>query len=521
MIIRFEISTRDRLGITTEILCKIYNRDIDLVSMEVFTEKVCIKINDIDYVTKKNLKEEISGIEDVIFIKEIELLDHEKNEQKLLAVIDSVDEGIISIDKNFEINIFNNYCEELFNYKKEDVIGRDIRDIVGEEDVIVDLIRYGYEYDNIKSSIKHNDIKSNYITTGRRITNDNDETIGAVVSIKDVNKARELVNIINKNNDGPFKNIIGNSKSIEKVKNMTISISKSNSTVLLRGDSGTGKELFANAIHDLSDRRDKRFVAINCAALPDSLLESELFGYEKGSFTGAMQNGKEGLFKEANEGTIFLDEIGELSMLLQAKLLRVLQEGKIRKIGSSKEEGVDVRVIAATHKNLEKMIKDGEFREDLYYRLNVIPIKIPSLKERLDDIPILVHFFINKLNKKLRTNIKGFKKDFLDELMNYDWPGNVRELQNAVERAMNLCNGDVLTRQDIIIDCIYKDEDIVDDLIEEEQDFKSLKEEMEKYEKEIIMKVYNDNKSYRESAKILGISHTAVMNKINKYNIKE
>ncbi|MBC5997097.1 PAS domain S-box protein [Romboutsia ilealis] len=519
--IRFEISTRDRLGITTEILCKIYNRDIDLVSMEVFTEKVCIKINDIDYATKKNLKEEISGIEDVIFIKEIELLDHEKNEQKLLAVIDSVDEGIISIDKNFEINIFNNYCEELFNYKKEDVIGRDIRDIVGEEDVIVDLIRYGYEYDNIKSSIKHNDIKSNYITTGRRITNDNDETIGAVVSIKDVNKARELVNIINKNNDGPFKNIIGNSKSIEKVKNMTISISKSNSTVLLRGDSGTGKELFANAIHDLSDRRDKRFVAINCAALPDSLLESELFGYEKGSFTGAMQNGKEGLFKEANEGTIFLDEIGELSMLLQAKLLRVLQEGKIRKIGSSKEEGVDVRVIAATHKNLEKMIKDGEFREDLYYRLNVIPIKIPSLKERLDDIPILVHFFINKLNKKLRTNIRGFKKDFLDELMNYDWPGNVRELQNAVERAMNLCNGDVLTRQDIIIDCIYKDEDIVDDLIEEEQDFKSLKEEMEKYEKEIIMKVYNDNKSYRESAKILGISHTAVMNKINKYNIKE
>ncbi|MDU2198831.1 MAG: sigma 54-interacting transcriptional regulator, partial [Peptostreptococcaceae bacterium] len=331
--IRFEISTRDRLGITTEILCKIYNRDIDLVSMEVFTENVCIKINDIDYATKKNLREEISSIDDVIFIKEIELLSHEKNEQKLLAVIDSVDEGIISIDKNFEINIFNNYCEELFNYKKEEVIGRDIRDIIGEDDIIVGLIKYGHEYDNIKSSIKHNDIKSSYITTGRRITNDNDETIGAVVSIKDVNKARELVNIINKNNDGPFKNIIGNSKSIEKVKHMTLAISKSNSTVLLRGDSGTGKELFANAIHDLSDRRDKRFVAINCAALPDSLLESELFGYEKGSFTGAMQSGKEGLFKEANEGTIFLDEIGELSMLLQAKLLRVLQEGKIRKIG--------------------------------------------------------------------------------------------------------------------------------------------------------------------------------------------
>ncbi|MDO7203842.1 sigma 54-interacting transcriptional regulator [Paraclostridium bifermentans] len=287
-------------------------------------------------------------------------------------------------------------------------------------------------------------------------------------------------------------------------------MAKSNSTVLLRGDSGTGKELFANAIHKLSDRKDERFVAINCAALPDSLLESELFGYEKGSFTGAMQSGKQGLFKEANKGTIFLDEIGELSMILQAKLLRVLQEGKIRKIGSSKEEAVDVRVIAATHKNLEKMIKEGTFREDLYYRLNVIPIKIPNLKERLDDIPILVQFFINKLNKKLNKDIRGFKKEFIDELMSYDWPGNVRELQNLIERAMNLCNGDILTTQHIVIDSIYKDEDITDSFIEEDEEveFNSLKEEMERYEKEIIMKVYDSNRSYRSSAKnTRNISH--------------
>ena len=279
--------------------------------------------------------------------------------------------------------------------------------------------------------------------------------------------------------------------------------------------------MVARAIHCEGNRKDKPFIAINCGAIPETLLESELFGYDKGAFSGANSNGRIGKFELANKGVIFLDEIGELSMLLQAKLLRVLQEGKIRKIGSSKEEEVDVRVIAATHKNLEKMIKDGEFREDLYYRLNVIPIKIPSLKERLDDIPVLVHFFINKLNKKLRTNIKGFKKGFLDKLMNYDWPGNVRELQNVVERAMNLCSGDVLTSQDIMIDCIYRNEDIIDNFIEEEQKFKSLKEEMEKYEKEIIMRVYNGNKSYRESAKILGISHTAVMNKIKKYNIKE
>lgn len=520
--IRFEINTKDRFGITTEILYKLYNKNIDLVSMEVFPKQVCIKINDIDIKTKKILKEAICNIKDVISVNEIQLLGYEKNERQLLAVINSVDEGIISIDKDFKINIFNNYCQELFNYKKEEVIGRDIRDIIGKDDAIVELVNKGIEYENIKASLKHDDTTSSYITTGRRITNDFDETEGAVISIKDVNKARQLVKIINTNNDGPFKDIIGSSKSLEKVKKVTTAIAKSNSTVLLRGDSGTGKELFANAVHKLSDRNNDRFVVINCAALPDSLLESELFGYEKGSFTGAMQSGKDGLFKEANGGTLFLDEIGELSMLLQAKLLRVLQEGKIRKIGSSKEEEVDVRVIAATHKNLEKMIKEGEFREDLYYRLNVIPIKIPSLNERKEDIPILVQFFINKLNKKLKKNIKGFNKEFIEELMRYDWPGNVRELQNLIERAMNLCNGDILTTQEIVNDFVYKNEDIIDNFVEKEEiKYKSLKEEMDKYEKEIIMKVYNSKKSYRESARILGISHTAVMNKIKKYNIKE
>ncbi|WP_315167517.1 sigma 54-interacting transcriptional regulator [Metaclostridioides mangenotii] len=520
--IRLEINTENRFGITTEILYKLYNKKIDLISMEVFPKKVCVKIDEIDTKTKEILKEAICNIDDVISVNEVQLLSYEKNEQQLLAVINSVDEGIISIDKDFKINIFNNYCQELFDYKKEDVIGVDIRDILGKDDAIINLVNKGIEYDNLKASLLHNNTASSYITTGRRITNDYDESVGAVVSIKDVNKARQLVKIINTNNDGPFKDIIGNSKSIENVKKVTAAIANSDSTVLLRGDSGTGKELFANAIHNLSDRKDKRFVAINCAALPENLLESELFGYEKGSFTGAMQNGKEGLFKEANGGTIFLDEIGELSMFIQAKLLRVLQEGKIRKIGSSKEEKVDVRVIAATHKNLEQMIKDGEFREDLYYRLNVIPIKIPSLKERLEDIPILVQFFINKLNKKLKKDIKGFKKEFIDELLCYDWPGNVRELQNLVERAMNLCNGDILTSQDIVIDSICENEDIVYKFVEKEKtEPKSLKEEMENYEKEIINKVFKSEKSYRESAKILGISHTAVMNKVKKYNIKE
>ena len=316
-----------------------------------------------------------------------------------------------------------------------------------------------------------------------------------------------------------FDSIVGKSKELKQAITLAQKVSKTDAAVLLTGETGTGKEVFAHAIHQASERAALPIVDINCSAFSKDLLESELFGYKAGAFTGALKD-KKGLFEVANHGTIFLDEIGELSMLLQAKLLRVLQEGKIRRIGSNKEEEVNVRIIGATHKNLEEMIKNGEFREDLYYRLNVIPIKIPSLKERLEDIPMLVHYFINKLNKKIGTSIKGYRQDFLDELMNYEWPGNVRELQNIVERAMNLCSTDILTSNEISIKSTYNNENNIENIIEyTSEEVISLKEEIEKYEKQVIMKVYNTNKSYRETAKKLGISHTAVMNKIKKYNI--
>ena len=264
------------------------------------------------------------------------------------------------------------------------------------------------------------------------------------------------------------------------------------------------------------------FITINCAALPENLLESELFGYEKGSFTGAMHNGKEGLFKEANGGTLFLDELGELSMFLQAKLLRVLQEGTIRKVGSNKEEKVDVRIITATNKNLEEMIKNRLFREDLYYRLNVIPIYIPRLNKRLEDIPMLVQFFVDKLNKKLRKNIKGAQIDFLNKLMEYDWPGNIRELQNIIERAINLCEGEVLTSKELFMDFGDNDKENSANLVDnvEKKELLSLKESLEQCEKEIITNSLKLNKSYRKTAKVLGVSHTTIINKIKRYNIK-
>lgn len=514
---RFEVITEDRIGIAFKILQKIYRANINLISMEVFPNRVCLKMQEMSLENEKRFKEDICSIEEVISMNEIELLNFEKNERKIFAVINSIDEGIISINKDFKIEIFNSYCEEVFHYRKDEVIGRDIREIIGESVPLIDLITQGKTYDNVELHIENERGQSHYITTGRAIKDDNDNTIGGVASVKDIHKAIKLASAVTSTREGAFADIVGNSDSLERVKRLASTVSKTNSTVLLRGESGTGKELFARAIHNLSNRKDNRFVAINCASLPDSLIESELFGYEKGSFTGAVSSGKEGLFKEADGGTLFLDEIGELSTVIQAKLLRVLQEGVIRRIGSNKEEKVDVRIIAATNKNLEEMVQRAEFREDLYYRLNVIPIFIPPLRDRLEDIPILVGHFIDKLNNRLGRNITTANIEFIGRLMKYDWPGNVRELQNVVERSMNLCEGSVLSTEHLIIS-IRDNRDVLKKEARGKCELR-LEEVVKTCETEAIVNALKNHKSIRKAARALGVSHTTIVNKINKYKI--
>lgn len=314
-----------------------------------------------------------------------------------------------------------------------------------------------------------------------------------------------------------YLGIIGNSQSVNYLNQICKSIAKTNSTVLILGESGTGKELYAKAIHKLSPRANNKFVVIDCASIPVNLIEHEFFGYEKGSFTDANENGKEGLFKIANEGTIFLDEIGELPLQLQPKLLRVLQEGIIRKVGSNIEEKIDIRVIAATNRNLQSMIKEKKFREDLYYRLNIIPICTPPLRERKEDIPLLIKYFMRKLNKTLNKNIKACDEEFLTHLLNYDFHGNIRELQNIVERAMNLCRNDILKREDMMIETNYL---YNSSFIKDSYNELPLKDVVETAEKEAIIKAINKYKSFRQVAKALDVCHATVINKIKKYDIE-
>jgi len=245
-----------------------------------------------------------------------------------------------------------------------------------------------------------------------------------------------------------YEDLVGSSIKMKEVFELVESVSYSTATVLIQGESGTGKELVARATHYRSPRRDRPFVAVNCSALTESLLESELFGHMKGSFTGATAD-KKGLFETASGGTIFLDEIGEIPLSMQVKLLRVLQEGEVKRVGANDTRMVDIRVIAATNKDLQTLMKEGTFREDLYYRLNVITVVLPPLRERADDVPALAYHFLTRYNEKLGKKVTGLEADVLEVLQIYSWPGNVRELENVIERAMVLARGETLHMRDL------------------------------------------------------------------------
>ena len=317
-----------------------------------------------------------------------------------------------------------------------------------------------------------------------------------------------------------FPRIIGKSEKIADVAQMVQKVATTKTTVLLLGESGTGKELFARAIHNLSHRRDYPFVPINCAAIPRDLLESELFGHEKGSFTGADVK-KLGKFELADKGTIFLDEVGDMDLTIQSKLLRAIEAGEIERVGAVKAIVVDVRIVAASNKDLEKAAEDRKFREDLYYRLNVFPIRIPPLRERREDIPLLVEYFMNKYCLEIKTPLKGVSKESLDMLMNYHWKGNVRELENAIERAVILCDGDTITPEHFVLNR--------QSVFESAKRSLSLGGTLEDVAKEAlriaetqkiveVLKETRGNKS--KAAEILHVSYKTLLTKIKEYGIE-
>jgi len=435
-----------------------------------------------------------------------------KTYQYLNKIMDSVNLGIFAVDTKGIIKAINKSACDMLYINEEDVINKNVDTVLDSCKHILHRLRNGQSYED--EEIMYSDKKKRFNINVYPIKDKNSNITGMVGIFKDIQNVYNLVNkYISRTAKYTFDDIIGQSEAMKRLKEQIKSISNSPSTVLIQGESGTGKELIAQSIHNNSNRRSKSFVAINCGAIPKSLIESELFGYEEGAFTGAKRGGCPGKFELANGGTLFLDEIGEMPLDMQVNLLRVLQEGCITRIGGNKCVDVDVRIIAATNKNLKKEIENGNFREDLYYRLSVIPIYVPPLRERTGDIGILIEHFLKIKADKLGKPIPEIRRNIYENLLSYGWPGNVRELENCIE---NIVNMDGNTSFSFENRTIKKDINYYSD-VNLEYDMCSL-EELEKRAISICIDQCGGNIS--KACRILGINRSTLYIKIKKYNIR-
>ncbi|WP_209123585.1 sigma-54-dependent Fis family transcriptional regulator [Alkalihalobacillus sp. BA299] len=434
--------------------------------------------------------------------------------ETLMKILDHSSNEIFVLDKDANIIYVNKVSERHYGLKPAEVIGKSNYDFVSNhfwKPSIVPIVFKEKKPVTIKQTTY---IGGELITTAIPILNANDE-IEFIVTTAQEQSFKEL--LLNTNteanktkNEDSLEHVITNNEKMKKLIKFCERIATTDSTILIQGESGTGKGVISNYIHKVSNRNTGPFLTINCAAIPEDLLEAELFGYSEGAFTGAKKSGQIGLFEAANHGTIFMDEIGEISLKLQAKLLQVIQDRQFFSVGSRELKKVDIRIIAATNQNLEEMVKNKQFREDLYYRLNVIDLKLPPLREREEDIIPLTYYFLNRFNKKYEIN-RIISQDVLDTLVSYSWPGNIRQLENLIERLV------------VTSDSIIQLTDLPESILQTTKPRlyysydTSLDQAVEDVEKTLILNSYKKYKSSRKVAKDLSISQTKAAKLIRKY----
>ncbi|WP_041285556.1 sigma-54 interaction domain-containing protein [Desulfoscipio gibsoniae] len=437
---------------------------------------------------------------------------------RLEAVVDAVYEGVLAINEHGIITHCNRSAEKMFGMPKDQLLGQPIQRIF-EDMPLLQVLKKGKGFNSREYFVNARSKRHHLLITARPVRSGEGTCAGVVATFRDFREAQRLAyQIVTTQEMLNFNDIIGESKAIREVKNKAQKIARSNSTVLILGESGTGKEVFARAIHSAGPHGHKPFMPINCGAIPEHLLESELFGYEEGAFTGARRGGKPGKFELANGGTVFLDEIGNMSLYLQAKLLRVLQERQIERVGGTRLIHVDIRVIAATNSDLQEMVRRGSFREDLFYRLSVIPLVLPPLRERRDDIPALLEHYRHRFAGLLQKNITGFSEGALKLCLDYHWPGNIRELINAVEYAINLEEGTVIEPDSLPPRLRHHENSSMPVNTMEIKPLKCL-------EKEAINGALNlygwSEEGKTRAAAALGISRATIYRKISKYRLNQ
>ncbi len=478
-----------------------------------------LSIDNIDYrfvVISLDMEEiKLRNLSDRINKGFMQLINHQSKELRdynnLLTYLDAVDDGISACDKNGIVTYINKSGYSIIGAKKEDILNKDIKSILDSDPILAKVVENKQTYMDFEYHINYKNKSFHLINSAFPVFDKNNEIIGAIDIYRRIKRSyKAAANLAGYKAIYKFKNFVGNSKALSDAIAISKKFSHSNKNILLIGESGTGKELFAQAIHNYSSRRDGPFVAINCASYPKELFDSELFGYVEGAFTGAKKGGKTGKFELADGGTLFLDEIGEMPLHLQSKLLRVIETKSLSRIGSNKTIQIDVRIISATNRNLEKMIQDKRFREDLYYRLKVLYLPLEPLRNRGEDAVLLCNHFIKKFSEDSEKKVISLDQEATELVRNYKWPGNIRELENIIALSLFYCEEKYLTKDSLIKSGLKE----VDETVNHEE---KTNEKLSNITNDIILNTLEKNNgNKKKTAEELGISRNTIYRLLKK-----
>jgi transcriptional regulator of aroF, aroG, tyrA and aromatic amino acid transport len=520
--VKLQITGTDRVGMVANIATAMSDQGASIISMEVeVVGRSAIVYLEARWEPPCDLEPllaSLRGVPKLTQVTVIATLPLEKREKRLQIVLDNISDGILAVDEDGKITIANRVAREMLGSPEEEIIGRDLEQLNLPGTGILGCLS-GPGYRQVNRDLITERGRFQFLATGKPITDSVGRVVGAVEILKGLREIQEMAHAVSQPLQVTFREIIGDSPALKEVISIATKLARTDPVVSLRGESGTGKELFASAIHAESGRPGP-FVPVNCAALPETLLESELFGYAGGAFTGAKRQGKPGLFEIAQDGTLFLDEIAEIPLTLQAKLLRVLQERRVRRIGGTREVPVNVRIITATNKNLERMMDQGLFREDLYYRINVFQIQIPALRERKEDLAALAEHFLFHLNSTLGKTAQRLSPAALSKLAAHRWPGNIRELRNVIERASILSPGEVIEAHQVQFNAAAAQGPAADPERAQPGGADGLNEQVDAFERQLVAQRLQQAASIREAARSLGVSHTTLLNKIKKHALR-
>ncbi len=515
---RLEIACQDRVGIALDIITILvkYNIDLKKIELDANNKKMFVAFPEIEFEELREVMPEIRRISGIDDVKTIAFIPSEREHNELTTLLRTLPDGIISVDNRGNILLANQASlaslemsdDELlgepignflkgFNFTRwleaDEVLAQTIRVTVGSEDFIADILPI-------------------------YIDGDSDSTpanlAGAVINLKSESRLGQQVIAFRRHDQESFSNVLAQSTAMRRVVRESRKMALSDAPLLIIGETGTGKEVIARACHRSSRRSYCPFLALNCASLPDDAAEYELFGYGARVIDGKEEEGKKGILEQANGGTVFLDDVGEMSSELQSKLLRFLQDGSFRRVGEDQEIAVDVRVICSTQRDLSGMVQESSFREDLFYRLNVLTVTIPPLRERKSDILPLAKHFVKKHACQLGRAVPEMSEAFTDYIQQYPWPGNVRQLENALYRAITLLDSDYLEKENLELPSYTHDIGYL------HEDFEgTLEDAVKRFESDLLRKMYPAFPSSRQLGKRLGLSHTAVANKLREYGI--